>query len=140
MATVPEENQQRVVKLVQEMLLGEEDRSAITPTLIEAKIELVLQMMPKWRDGLDTERVVDELIRRFSVWIGQDTTLKSDAGHVPWLNASRKKGWRYWQRYDEWLERKMSRAAIDGLDRSTDSILGFLEDPQRDGPWDRRGL
>jgi len=140
MATIPEENQQRVVKLVQEMLLSEEDRSAITPTLIEAKIELVLQMMPKWRDGLDTERVVDELIRRFSVWIGQDTTLKSDAGHVPWLNASRKKGWRYWQRYDEWLERKMSRAAIDALDRSTDSILGFLEDPQRDGPWDRRGL
>lgn len=38
MATVPEENQQRVVKLVQEMLLSEEDRSAITPTLIEAKI------------------------------------------------------------------------------------------------------
>lgn len=140
MATVPEENQQRVVKLVQEMLLSEEDRSAITPTLIEAKIELVLQMMPKWRDGLEKEQVVDELIRRFSVWIGQDTTLKSDAGHVPWLNATRKKGWRYWQRYDEWLERKMSRAAIDALDRSTDSILGFLEDPQRDGPWNRRGL
>lgn len=140
MATVSEENQQRVVKLVQEMLLSEEDRSAITPTLIESKIELILKMMPKWRDGLDKDLVVDELIRRFSVWIGQDTTLKSDAGHVPWLNASRKKGWRYWQRYDEWLERKMSRAAIDALDRSTDSILGFLEDPQRDGPWDRRGL
>jgi len=140
MTTAPEENQQRVVKLVQEMLLSEEDRSAITPTLINAKIELVLQMMPKWREGLDKDLVVDELIRRFSVWIGQDTTLKSDAGHVPWLNASRKKAWRYWQRYDEWLERKMSRAAIDALDRSTDSILGFLEDPQRDGPWDRRGL
>jgi hypothetical protein len=140
MATVSEENQQRVVKLVQEMLLSEEDRSAVTPTLIESKIELVLQMMPRWRDGLDRDLVVDELIRRFSVWIGQDTTLKSDAGHVPWLNGARKKGWRYWQRYDEWLERKMSRTAIDALDRSTDSVLGFLEDPQRDGPWDRRGL
>lgn len=140
MTTEAAENQQKVVKLVQEMLLSEEDRSAITPSLIESRIDDVLRMMPRWREGLDRVLVVDELIRRFSVWIGRDTTLKSDLGHVAWLNAARRKGWRYWQRYEEWQERKMPRSAIDALDRSTDSILGLLEDPRREGPWDRRGL
>ena len=47
MTTAPEENQQRVVKFVQELLLDEEDRSAITPALIDEKIELVLPMKPQ---------------------------------------------------------------------------------------------
>src|SRR5207253_3274300 len=48
--------------------------------------------------------------------------------------------WRYWQRYREWLERTLSFKAVEALDRSSDTILGSLEDPTRDGPWDRRGL
>lgn len=44
------------------------------------------------------------------------------------------------QRYREWLERKLSFRAVEALDRSSDTILGLLEDPRRDGPWDRRGL
>ena len=69
---------------------------------------MVIRMNPKWGEGLDREGVIDELIRRFSLWIGQDTMLRSDSGHVPWLNASRRREWRYWQRYREWLERKLS--------------------------------
>lgn len=59
---------------------------------------------------------------------------------TPWLNAARKREWRYWQRYREWLERDLSFTAVDALDRSTDSVLGLLEDPSREGSWDRRGL
>ena len=129
-----------VVKLVQELLSHEHDHSAITPDDINQNIDLVLTMKPAWADGLDRQAVSDELIRRFSLWIGQDTTLKSMVGHQHWLSAERKKDWRYWQRYREWLEPKISWKAVDALDRSIDSILGLLEDPRRDGPWDRRGL
>ena len=97
-------------------------------------------MMPKWGDGLDREGVTDELIRRFSLWVGQDSTLKSEAGHEAWLTAARKKDWRYWQRYSELLEAQLSWRAVEALDHSTDSILELLEDPKRAGPWDRRGL
>lgn len=134
------DTQQRVVKFVQELLLDEEDKSAIGPGLISEKIDLVLRMQPKWGADLDREAVTDELIRRFSLWIGLDSTLKSDAGHVPWLNAARKRDWRYWQRYREWLERKLSYRAVEALDVSTDAVLDLLEDPNRDGSWDRRGL
>lgn len=34
----------------------------------------------------------------------------------------------------------MSTTAVDALDKSTDKILALLEDPNREGAWDRRGL
>ena len=133
------DTEQKVIKFVQELLLDEEDKSAITPAVIAEKIDLVLKMSPKW-GGLSRDRVTDELIRRFSLWIGRDTMLKSDEGHVAWLIASRKRDWRYWQRYREWLERTLSFKAVEGLDQSTDTVLGLLENPIRSGTWDRRGL
>jgi hypothetical protein len=134
------EAQQKVVKFVQELLLEEADRSAITPALIEERIDAVVHMQPKWGDGLDRQAVIDELIRRFSLWIGRDAALRNDANHVQWLDSARKRNWRYWQRYREWLERKLSFKAVEALDHSTDTVLSLLEDPEREGPWDRRGL
>ena len=130
----------KVIKFVQELLLDERGRRSITPTVIAEKIEMVLRMSPGWGDGLNREAVIDELIRRSSEWIGKDAILKSDTGHEAWLVAVRKREWRYWNRYREWLERKLSTNAVEGIDESTDSVLGLLEDPLRDGTWDRRGL
>jgi hypothetical protein len=140
MVTASQDNQQKVIKFVQELLLDEADRTTITPTLIAAKIDMVVTMNPRWGQDLDRTEVTDELIRRFSLWIGQDAILKSDTDHESWLVASRKQGWKYWQRYREWLERALSIKAVEGLDMSTDTVLGLLEDPAREGPWDRRGL
>ena len=135
-----QETTQKVVKFVQELLLDEKDKSAVTPALIASKIELVVAMNPRWGAELDRTAVTDELIRRFSIWIGRDTTMKSDAGHVAWLGADRKRDWRYWQRYREWLERTLSYRAVEAMDQTTDTILSLLEDPERQGHWDRRGL
>jgi hypothetical protein len=140
MSKTSENNFWRVVKFVQELLLDTEDELTISAEAISQQIDLVLAMKPSWEDGLDRAKVIDELIRRFSVWIGRDTTLKNEQGHVHWLNNSRKSNWRYWPRYQEWMEQKLSWKAIDALDRSTDTILGLIEDPLREDAWDRRGL
>lgn len=140
MDTPTEANRQKVIKFVQELLLEEEDRSAITRSLISDRIDTVIHMRPSWGDRLDREAVIEELIRRFSLWIGRDSALKNDEGHTAWLDATRKRNWRYWQRYREWLERSLSFKAVDALDKSTDAVLGLLEDPSRQGGWDRRGL
>lgn len=133
-------NKASVIKIVQELLLDEPDKSAITPGLISGKIDLALMMNRRWSEDLDREAVSDELIRRFSIWRSEDSWLENSEGHVPWLTPERKKDWRYWQRYREFQETKMAWEAVDGLDKSSDRILGMLEDPQRKGPWDRRGL
>nr|WP_314557887.1 Z1 domain-containing protein [uncultured Pseudomonas sp.] len=135
-----EDNKWSVVKFVQEMLAGETDKSAITPTLISEKIDMVLALMPQWGEDLDRADVTEELIRRFSIWVGDDTSLVDTAGHIPWLTPERKVDWRYWRRYREWQEQKLSWEIAEKLDRSTDSILSKLEDPRREGQWDRRGM
>src|ERR1700683_5211111 len=135
-----EETASRVIRFVQELIVDDGEQSKITPALIGEKIDAVLSMRPAWGEGLDRQSVTDELIRRFSLWIGKDTTLKSDQGHLAWLTPERKKAWRYWQRYRDWVEGSMSWKAADALDRSTDAVLELLEDPTRPGNWDRRGL
>ena len=130
--------QQSLISIAQTILLQEKDKAAITPALIAEKVGVAAGLVPG--AAAFGEAAVGELIRRFSLWIGQDSTLVDDEGHVPWLVAARKKDWRYWQRYQGWLEMKMSVTAVDGLDKSTDRILGLLEDPTREGSWDRRGL
>lgn len=133
-------NESKTIRLVQMLLQEEEDKGGITSALIHEKIGIALMLNPKWSEALDHNKVTDELIRRFSIWIGEDISLKDDVGHHPWLDAARKKDWRYWQRYRELIEKDLSWDMADKLDKSTDKILGMLEDPNRSGSWSRRGL
>jgi hypothetical protein len=129
----------KVVKVAQS-LLDEEPPEIVTPLLIIEKVAAVLAMHPKWRQAVDPDAVRDELIRRFSVWVGAQGRLLDGKDHLEWLNAKRKRDWRYWQRYREYLELSLPLAAIDAVDRATDNVLSALEDPLRPGRWDRRGL
>lgn len=130
-----------VISIAQTLLLGEKDRTSITSSLIAEKVDLAAGLVAASDPNeVDRQVAIRELIRRFSLWIGQDSTLQSEEGHEPWLVSARKRDWRYWQRYQGFLERKMSSTAVDALDKSTDKILGLLEDPNREGMWDRRGL
>ena len=127
-----------VISLAQTLLMVEKEKTAITPSLIAEKVDVAVRLVSG--GGIYRHAAIVELIRRFSLWIGQDSTLVDHEGHEPWLVSVRKKDWRYWQRYQGWLERKMAATAVDALDKSTDKILALLEDPQREGSWDRRGL
>lgn len=139
MSSAGEANKISVVKIVQELLLAENPQ-AITPGLIADKMNLVLALNPRWAEGLDREAVIAELIRRHSEWVGTGGMLGDVAGHVAWLTPSRKKEWRYWQRYREMQESKLSANAVANLDETSDQVLSMLEDPVREGSWDRRGL
>lgn len=112
----------------------------VTADLIDSVLRKVEMIDPDLFENVDREAVIDEMIRRSSHGIGKDASLVGDEGHEPWLDADRKQGWRYWRRYSEYMEEKLPWKALDALDKSTDEILGNLEDPLRKGNWDRRGL
>ena len=136
-------NHDTAVKLLQAMLQAEFGTHDITPSFIAGKLDWLLQHGPQFGidpDRIDRQATVDEMVRRFSLWIGHDTLLTSDTGHEAWLVSARKEGWRYWPRYRDWLDASLPAAVIDAMDRSTDTVLGLLEDPLRQGAWDRRGL
>jgi hypothetical protein len=129
------------LSIAQSLLVAEKDKGPITAALITEKVVIAaLVVAPGNEDSVDKATATAELIRRFSLWIGQDTAISDKTGHEAWLNAARKKDWRYWPRYRDMLERKMSATAVDAVDKSTDRILGLMEDPCRRGVWDRRGL
>lgn len=130
---------QRIISIAQTFLADDMEKGTVTPGLIREKVDFVITHMAPG-ENVDNEEVVAELIRRFSLWIGGVSSLSDNKGHQDWLNSARQKDWRYWQRYRDYLEKKMSVKAVDALDNATNKILEQLEDPLRTGDWDRRGL
>lgn len=129
------------ISIAQTLLRNEKDKAEITPTIIAEKVRVAANILAaSSSESIDQEAAVAELIRRFSHWIGKSATLEDKVGHVAWLNASRKREWRYWQRYRTFLERRIADDVVESLNESSDDILGLLEDPKREGAWGRRGL
>jgi hypothetical protein len=127
-----------VIIIAERLLSAEKDKTA---ALISSRVDMAAGIVAvSTAEPIDKPAAVAELIRRYSQWIGKDTTLSDETGHKAWLSATKKKDWRYWARYRDLLGTKMSEIAVDGVDESTDRIIGLLEDPLRPDTWDRRGL
>ena len=131
-----------ILSMAQNMLrlAAERAQSPVTPKMIEKELTKLGIMMEDDFALVDRNALVDELIRRSSRTVGENATLSSGEDHVAWLDAERKKGWTYWQRYSEYMEARVPWTALDALDAATDEVLSQLEDPFREGAWDRRGL
>ena len=121
-------------------LAAEMTQTPITPSMIESELAAYEANKKKVFELIDRDALVDELIRRSSRTVGENATLSSGEDHVSWLDAERKRGWTYWQRYSEYMEARIPWTALDALDVATDEVLSQLEDPTREGAWDRRGL
>lgn len=131
-----------ILSMAQNMLrlAAERAQSPATPEMIEKELNRLAIMMEEDFAVVDRDALVDELIRRSSRTVGENATLSSGEDHIPWLDAERKKGWTYWRRYSEYMETRIPWTALDALDLATDEVLSQLEDPAREGAWDRRGL
>lgn len=69
--------------------------------------------------------------------------LSNSEDHVPWLpDAKNDRSWAFWTRYERFLKhsRGMPLQVVNSIDRTTDEVLGELEDPHRPGSWRRMGL
>ena len=71
-----------------------------------------------------------------------DGAALQDPGFEPWLDAARSGiDFYYWDRYRLLLaEKGLSGQVLGGLGNVTDRILGLLENPNKPGQWDRRGM
>lgn len=78
----------------------------------------------------------------FTVWIGEEQTLEDATDHIPWLPAKRAGiDWTLYERYRAYLQREhWPRVVLKRLDELSDHLLSLLEDPERPGTWDRRGM
>ena len=122
-------------------------QSRLTPERIREVAEQAVKAAPILAPGvtIDLEALTTELRHLFSVGVQNATVLDDHdpSRHVPWLPG--KKGgiqWRFWNRYMTYLERDfgMAPTVVNNLHELTDMILERIEEPARDGPWDRRGM
>jgi hypothetical protein len=132
--------QSKVISIAQILLRDEPEDTTRSPSAILDKVQLAALSLRATPDSYDESEAVAELVRRFSHWVPNDSALDDSTGHKDWFQPSMKKNWRYWQRLQRYLERNLAINVVEALDRSTDGIIAQLEDPNREAPWDRRGL
>jgi hypothetical protein len=117
-----------------------------TSEIISDNVTQILAMLSKMPDyePVDPEYLVRDIESRCEVWKGRATVLKSKYdNHVVWLPAKKSQvGWKFWRRYQRYLleTKSLPESSIVRIDDFTDRVLELLEDPFRDGEWDRRGM
>lgn len=92
---------------------------------------------------VERQRLIEEMEYKFTIFAPQSEVLLDDIGHEEWLRGSSGAiKWNFWSRYMDYLHhvKEIPTRVIDNLDELTDDILGYLEDPRRQGTWDRRGI
>ena len=115
------------------------DGPYLKPGTILEVINEVLSM-PSYA-GIDKEQLLAELEERFTVLTSGHYTLGNNDDHKAWFPLRRSAiSWRYWDRYRLYLEERVPASAIDSIDKITTEVLERIENPQRPGLWDRRGL
>jgi hypothetical protein len=91
------------------------------------------------------DQAAELLAKQFEERLGVTMTIGAavkGTDYTPWLDeASTRIDPYYWERYKKLLISKNFPAqVIATLDDVTDRILGLLQDPSKEGPWDRRGM
>lgn len=113
----------------------------LTRLVIEEKISEFMQIQSYF--NAEKDLLLNELEALFTIWAPPHGILSNDVGHVPWLHTCKPEiSWSFWDRYEKYLIKDvgLSPGAIGNIDRVSDEVLSSIEQPQRAGPWDRRGL
>ena len=111
-----------------------------TPEVIRRYVDQFRPVFPNVTSE-EAQTLVHEFEAVHGVTMRDGATLKG-AGFEPWLEDSRA-GWApyYWSRYRTLLaDRNFSGRVLATMDSVTDRILGLLENPAKEGEWDRRGM
>ncbi len=132
------------VNMCQLALASTKERTGqpLTRDDIAASVDQILSIS-MFSGAVDREALIEELEQIFTVWSNDPTAIGNDSDHMPWLTLRRGDvDWKFWSRYRLFLinRQRLAPAAIETIGKVSDEVLGRIEDPQREGAWDRRGL
>ena len=89
----------------------------------------------------DPKTIFRRVNSQITVYTSNSVSLANDEDHEVWLPTRTPDiDWVFWNRYKDLLQRQLPPKVVTNLDNAVEDILGRLENPERPGPWDRRGL
>lgn len=106
---------------------------------INNSIDETLKIFP----DLDAQREVlyKSLTATFSVFSEDYRILDTDEGYIPWLKDKKATiRWNFWNRYTNYMQKKIEPDTINKLDNLTDDILDRIANPTIKGSWDKKGM
>lgn len=113
----------------------------ITRERIAGLVDGICLMFPTLPADFDREDMLASIEERISIWIGDAQELVNNENHVEWLTEHKPEiEWNYWDRYRQHILPNLGLEPTTKLDSITDRVLSHLENPLREGAWDRRGL
>jgi hypothetical protein len=119
----------------------------VTPEAIRTFIDMMKRAYPGHE--IDEQKLFARLEAIYSVVIeGSMLTLEDREGHEEWFNVStnlptrRHFEWHFWDHLKSYLlyNKERPAAVVESLNSFSSEILSRLEDPLREGIWDRRGM
>ena len=99
--------------------------------------------MPMFAGKIDAGALERDIQSVMNILVPEGTELQDRTGHEDWLPEKENSlPWHFWKRYIMYMEQDkgMPPQVIESLDKLSRSILEKIEDPQRTGAWDRRGM
>jgi len=90
------------------------------------------------------EHIAKEVEHQFGLTMEEGTLIVDDEDFEPWLhNKKSSENFEpyFWNRYETLLlQNGFAPPVVSSIDNVTDKIVARLEDPDKEGPWDRRGM
>lgn len=138
---------EQVIEEIKDMSHAYFDAHAPTPETIR---DFIKRMQGFFSEHvLDEKRLFNILETIHSPTINEDARILEDnENHEEWFNPNtnlplnRDFEWHFWRHYREYLvkKKKWPSQIVNSLDRFSSLVLSKLEDPCREGSWDRRGM
>lgn len=134
-------NEAEELKKLETMVGAQLANELPTTDRIRELIDQVRPICPCVSDA-SAEALARKFEARHGVTMNIGSVLTGEDDYEPWLeNAKSEIDSYYWERYRKFLgAQKLSGPVITSVDEVTDRILGLLENPRKDGKWDRRGM
>ena len=107
---------------------------------VKLSVEAALQFLQQSKDYPFKDKLILQLFENISVKSSSSAIIKSENDHIDWYDKNKDRP--YWETYREYLkhDKQFSPDAVSALDKTTDIMMRNIENPNRDGAWDSRGL
>ncbi len=138
---------ENIIEQIKNMSHAYFDMHSPTPETINGFIDRMKGFFSEY--DLDDKKLFNMLEEIHSPTIKGDAKILEDNNmHEEWFNPDTNlplRGdfeWHFWKHYREYLiiKKKWPASIVNSVDRFSSLILSKLEDPKRDGVWDRRGM